>query len=148
VRAARVEAIEHARQELLRKRPLIPGFPTDMMNDICEYFARGEIWKIVELVKQGTRAIRTAEKRVRAGLPIWPDTPDAKAADAMKAEENDGSLAYFINALPELLALDRYERRALSRRRRAIEMFDGLRMMSDAARKVVGNSRCGISSKF
>jgi hypothetical protein len=66
----------------------------------------------------------------------------------MKAEENDGSLAYFINALPELRALERYERRALSRRRRAIEMFDGLRTMSDAARKVVGNSRCGISSKF
>jgi hypothetical protein len=38
-----------------------------------------------------------------------------------------------------LLELERYERRALSRRRRAIEMFDGLRMMSDAARKVVGS---------
>ena len=93
---------------------------------MCEYFAQGEIREITKLVKQMTRALKAAQKRFAAGLPIWPDTPKAKAPDGMQAEENNGPLAYFIHALPELLALERYERRSLSRRRRAIQMFDGL----------------------
>jgi hypothetical protein len=127
IRAARVETIERARKEMNmseREPRLIPGFPTrDEFRNIYEYFGRGELRKVANIMKQMTAAIKTARERLAAGLPIWPGTPNAKATDCMNVDRKNDDLAYFIRALPELLALDRYERRALSRRRRAIQMF-------------------------
>jgi hypothetical protein len=89
---------------------------------------------VTKIVRQMTAAMKTAQKRVAAGLPICPVTPNTEAVGRATAEREHGELDYFVRALPELLALERYERRAVSRRKRAIQMFNALQTMALALR--------------
>jgi len=52
-------------------------------------------------------------------LESSPEKPEAIRSAQMRDE-----VAAFQHALPELMVLERYERRALSRRRRAIRNYD------------------------
>jgi hypothetical protein len=63
--------------------------------------------------------------RVRAARVSALESPRTPGADTLGQELHDGLLRVRL-ALPELLSLERYERRALSRRKRAIRRFDAL----------------------
>src|SRR5262249_23993138 len=72
IRAARVAAIERARAQQTTKSepPLIPGFPTphQLHSKLFEYLQRGELRKVAKILRQMTAAIKTAQKRIAAGL--------------------------------------------------------------------------------
>jgi hypothetical protein len=74
IRAARVAAIERARALPKSEPSLIPGFPTreQRQSKILEYLEREELRKVAQILRQMTAAIKAAQKRVAAGLPIFP----------------------------------------------------------------------------
>jgi hypothetical protein len=128
VRAARIAAIERSRKpgNVVEQQPLIPGFPTEEeQGGILEDFARGDLRKVTRVIKRMNAALRAATKKLAAGLPIANFPRTAEAADPAKVErEERDDVECVTHALAELLTLERYERRALSRRRRAIRRFD------------------------
>jgi hypothetical protein len=130
VRAARIAAIERSRKpgNAVEQQPLIPGYPTDDELRIFEGFTINEFRKVAKLLKRMTAAYLAANKKYIAGLPIWSVPRTAEASDLAKREGQEvrDDLECFVRALPELLSLQRYERRALARRRRAIRRFDSL----------------------
>jgi hypothetical protein len=131
VRAARIAAIERSRKpgNAVEQRPLIPGFPTDEeLRGIFEDLARGELRNVTKVINRMIAAVQAATKKLAAGLPIAsvPRTAEASDLAKLEREEERGDLECFTRALPELLNLERYERRAMSRRRRAIRRFDML----------------------
>jgi hypothetical protein len=69
-------------------------------------------WLYLKAAGLPTRGIR-APKPIKSSVPIPPREPD-RSAEALR------------RALPELLKLDRYERRALSRRDRAVRQLNNL----------------------
>jgi hypothetical protein len=128
VRAARIAAIERSRKPgNAVEQPLIPGFPTEEeQRGIFEDFASGELRKVTKVITRMTAAIQAATKKHAAGLPIASVPRTAEASDLAEGQEVRDNLEYLTRVLPELLNLERYEQRAMSRRRRAIRRFDML----------------------
>jgi hypothetical protein len=130
VRATRIAAIERFRKAVARLW-LLPGLPTPeekqrMFSDL----EQGNLWRVIKvlnhiseaakkLVTDTTRAEQHRSDLIRQMkiLREWSDKSTPEAPDEIE---------YLARALPELLSLERYERRALSRRRRAIRRFDVL----------------------
>jgi hypothetical protein len=151
LRAARVAAIE--RNRIVRPTPersnLLPGFPTNEEWAVgFEALERGQPRPVTRLFTRAVRAIlaadaKPAESRTeakteakspgRAGIeqlsPLLKIRPVAAAQrtieDQPAAQPRDDGDA-FKRALPELITLDRYERRIMSRRQRAIRMFEAM----------------------
>ena len=152
VRAARVAVVERARERAREvPRRLIPGFPThhewaQAFDDI----ACGRLRKASKFFIQGAEAVREFTAKTMASdqnkdnktepagadqrrreleskdnipQPTFPDPSPTTAPD--KAE-------VFLRALPELIRLDRYEQRALSRRARAIRRFIAISVLRSA----------------
>jgi hypothetical protein len=129
VRAARVAAVERIRKprNAVVERRLIPGFATDEeRRDIVEHFANGDLRKVTKLINRMTAALRAATKKVAAGLPIWDAPPETCDPTKLEGQNVRDDLECLIRVLPELRNLERYERRAISRRKRAIRRFDML----------------------
>jgi hypothetical protein len=112
-----------------------PSYPT--IEDVVAmvYALRdGHIRKVTKVLNRIAAAIRFQNqwlKAKQAGKPI------DQGMWACKAALRNGAIREALNqlpsheslrrVLPELISLERYERRALSRRRRAIRRFDALR---------------------
>jgi hypothetical protein len=69
---------------------------------------------------------RVRAARIAAIEPARKGSAEASDAAKLEREELRGDVECLTRALPELLNLERYERRALSRRRRAIRRLDAL----------------------
>ena len=139
VHAARIEAVEDMREVAPTVSPQTGGFPTTKeFDDGLQALLRGQFGPITVLLNRGARAIRadTAKRQAlnaldqavgegqQAALRHEPagDAPQAVAAHQLAPQTRDEVTA-FLQALPQLVKLDRYERRALSRQRRAIRNF-------------------------
>jgi hypothetical protein len=93
------------------------------------------------MLNRASKAHRDANKKLAAGrtgkafredLYLAIETYEAVCAslgepiDKSSGEQPPDETERLSRALPDLLSLERYERRALSRRRRAIRRFDAL----------------------
>jgi len=145
VRAARVAVIERAREMVRASSPLFPGFPTNHeWAQALDDLACGRPREASKLLIQGAKAMRALTATIVASdqnnenktehggadqrrceleskdsirQPTSPDPSPATAPDEAEALRR---------ALPELIRLDRYARRALSRRGRAMRRFVAL----------------------
>jgi hypothetical protein len=139
IRAARIAAIEHMRKSP-RPGELIPGGPTTEEWAACmRDFRKGNFRRAMTLVdcsnpkyeafanvllagmtaktaRMRRQATREAERMIRARLEETYRLAPEEREDAECVRR----------ALPDLLGLERYEKRALSRRKRAILRFDQL----------------------
>jgi hypothetical protein len=59
-----------------------------------------------------------------------PDRSTQRSDEDQPATQVRDEVDAFQHALPELLSLERYERRALSRRKRAIRMFEAISLVA------------------
>ena len=131
VRVFRVKAIERFRERL--RSHFFPGSPLPQEID---GMARqhglgniGEVRKTIDRLCDATEAgvdeLKACVKELYRGdvsrLIAFGDSCDQGAPEPRTDTE------CFLLALSEICALERYERRALSRRRRAIRLFDALR---------------------
>ena len=123
----------------LRLSEKVERLATAICPDHSDPFRYEQVVTVAEsqIVIARVRAARiSAIERHRApisGSPILPGDPTAAARNCeprphSQQDEHDlnDSVARLRRALPELLSLERYERRALSRRKRAIRRFDSL----------------------
>ena len=132
VRAARIAAIERMRKPTWREPPLLPGFPTrDELDGIIRDFDEGKLRKVIKTVTQMTLAIKSATKvcklaaeRGAIDQPLTDAYRQAWAREEARVKEVRDDVACVCHALPEILRLERYERRALSRRRQALRKFN------------------------
>jgi cell division septum initiation protein DivIVA len=144
VRAARLAAVERIRAsdvKRVQELPILPGFAT--LEERERAFAdleQGNLQTATRMMNRISSALRIATKALVANANGETDNINA-AREALRAEilqgvENDkdrivsqapDDIECLSRALPDLLSLERYERRALSRRRRAIRRFDALR---------------------
>jgi hypothetical protein len=144
VRAARLAAVERVRASNVKRvhrLPILPGFPTSEEKE--KAFAdleQGNLRTATRMMNRISSALRIATKTVVANANTGTDNINS-AREGLRAEilqevENDkdrivsqapDDIECLSRALPDLLSLGRYERRALSRRRRAIRRFDALR---------------------
>jgi hypothetical protein len=133
VRTARVLAIE--RMRIMPPGGYVPGYvlreKVDRIRAILGTPSqRGLNRNIRALIKDGLAAAnkeRTDEwNRLRSltGYPILSDS-SANYRDGDRVPLSDWESV--CHAMPQLLALDRYEKRALSRRRKAIEVLTAIR---------------------
>jgi hypothetical protein len=142
VRVAKVAAIESCKRQLASPMGtlLLAGFPSLDLDIVLEHFYRVEFKQLAKLITRNTAAIRV----LRSMGPKTSNPPKLSKAPFLRnlAEElnltKDGQSTNrpsdevaqaecVIMAIPKLLRLERYERRALSRRKRAIRRFDMLR---------------------
>jgi hypothetical protein len=141
---------------------LIPGFPTDQewaqafddiacgrLREASKFFIRG-----AEAVREFTTKTMASDqnkenKTGHAGADqrrrelervdnlLEPTSPDPSPPTAPDEAE------VFLRALPELIRLDRYEQRALSRRARAIRRFTALSVLHPARARRRANEETG-----
>jgi hypothetical protein len=141
VRTARVAAIERARKIVPCSRALVPGFPTEQEWEYAfDDLALGRPQKVTKLLARGADAVRAfSAMSAHAGddehkaeqlgqdqrQSTLQDDNDARppASENPSATMARSKLEAFCQALPDLVSLDRYARRAVSRRRRAIRKF-------------------------
>jgi hypothetical protein len=153
VRAARVAVVERAREREMVPAPrrLIPDFPTDhewaqALDDI----ACGRPREASKFFIRGAKAVREFSAKVMASNEDNEDKTEHAGADQRRRELQDkdnllqptspdpspttapDEAAVFLRALPELIRLNRYEQRALSRRARAIRRFTALSVLRPA----------------
>jgi hypothetical protein len=142
VRAARVAVIKRARKIAAAPSRLIPGFPTNHeWAHALDDLARGRPREATKLLIQGANAVRALTAKVagadqnneketkvaggdqrRLELQGNENILQPTSADPSPTAVPDEAEA-LRRALPQLIRLDRYEQRALSRRRRAIRNF-------------------------
>jgi hypothetical protein len=126
IRAARIDAIQRMRAP--QPPPLLPGYPTrDEMKNILGDFAAGNFRKVANIMNRAASSLRAAfkmpdEKREEIYQSLSNAYRHEMALQKGDLQEPDG-ITCFCQGLPELLKLERYERRALSRRGRAIRIF-------------------------
>ena len=134
VRTARVAAVERMRKGTFKVPPPLPGFPTrDELDGLVDQLRQGNLGHVVKVVKRMTSSLKAgvrmqalADARGKSEQPIQDAYTAALRAAYDEANEERDDLACVSRALPEILSLERYERRALSRRRRAIRRFTAL----------------------
>jgi hypothetical protein len=150
VRAARVAVVERAREMVLDQSRLIPNFPTNhewvqALGDIAD----GRLREASKLFVQAAEAVRAFTTKImesdqnnnkteHAGADqqgreleskdniLQPTSPDPSPTTALDEAEA------LRRALPELIRLDRYAQRALSRRGRAIRRFVAMSLLRPA----------------
>jgi hypothetical protein len=138
IRAARVAAID-AKPDLARAQLAITDFPLLDVELIDDHFNRGEYWTVVKAINRNTSAYRSWMTRMLSQMAARPKPPpcaqrDASLAESHSAERPDSidhasellAHAQILLALPKLLRFERYERRTLSRRKRALRRFNML----------------------
>lgn len=124
LRAARVAAIQRNR---------IIGPMPEPTNQLLGVPAVEELRAALEALGEPSAAIRSlirdlcdvfaaATKSIDANI----DPKKSHQRGGKRAPPSQDEVGAFRRALPELVSFDRYERRAMSRRRRAIWMFDAI----------------------
>jgi hypothetical protein len=146
LRTARVDAIKRHRivgQNLERSNQL-SGFLSSEVTPALEALEGGEVRPTIRVIKRQLRAI-AAVRAANANGKIGTKESDRSDRDESlppqatnlvdSAKESDegpesGQVRDEVNALqhalPELVTLERYERRAMSRRKEAIRMFEAI----------------------
>jgi hypothetical protein len=140
VREARVALIEAPKQTPGSARKLLPGFPTENeLLDTVDDLARGRFRSAAKRLKHAADSLRAhtktmasnrsdgrkpteAESESQQAEPCQTDT----GSEASRGESNalaESTIERLRRVLPELLRLERYAQRALSRRKRAIGHF-------------------------
>jgi hypothetical protein len=142
VRAARIAAIEsQSKLTSVERQLLLAGFPSLEPDILLRHINQGEIRKMTKLVKRYTSALGALGRRIATKTAGQADLPRAAPFEpvlgASHLQERPHSPDHtseliaeaerVIIALPEWSNLERYERRALSRRRRALRRFGMLR---------------------
>jgi len=143
VRAARIRATE--RMRTVEPTPLAHNlqFPSDQdLIYALDQLQRGKPAAVIRLCRRATRALLTRQKMFEAAAAATADgtgeqapaaTPkgtDCAAGETARDPEPAvirDEVDAFCRALPELNKLERYECRALSRRKGAIRKFDALK---------------------
>ena len=139
VRTARVAAIERARTIVPSSQALVPGFPTEQeWEHAFDDLARGRPQKVTKLLARGADAVRAFSAEMSAPAGDDDNKTEQLGRDQRQStlqDDNDARLQNpsatmarsrleaFCQALPDLMSLDRYARRAVSGRRRAIRKF-------------------------
>jgi hypothetical protein len=150
LRAARLIAIERNRipRAIPERRKGLPGFPSDEEWAVgLEALERGRARPLARLLTRGARAVQSANDKalelaaenkseLQDASPLGGEQlhaiKDSSVARVQRTIEDEPSaqqqedVQVFERALPELIRLDRYERRIITRRKRAIRMFDAL----------------------
>jgi hypothetical protein len=146
LRAARVAAIKRhsiVGQKLERSNQL-SCFSANELTLAFDALAGGKLRPMIRLIKRQTRALRVVAARVANGKigakesdrsgreeSLPPQATNlvgsAKGSDEGRepGQVRDEVIA-LQGALPELVSLERYERRAMSRRKQAIRMFEAI----------------------
>jgi hypothetical protein len=150
IRAARVAAIKRhsiVGQKLERPNQL-PGFSANEFTFAFEALLGGELRPVIRLIKRQTRTLRAvrmanADAKVGAKQSDRADRKESsppsatcshvstqRSDEGQRATQVRDELDAFQHALPELVSLERYERRAVSRRKQAIRMFEAISILS------------------
>jgi hypothetical protein len=145
LRDARAAAMERNRIAAPKPARLnqLPGLPTTEEWAVAlAALERGQPRRATKLFDRAARAIRAADRQLAKAKTEVKSTGSASsvrssqlpmtisdaAAQRMREEQSiprrEDDVGALQHALPELISLDRYERRALSRRNRAIRMFE------------------------
>jgi hypothetical protein len=140
VRAARLAAIERWRENIGPGELILPGCLSNVeLNGLLRDMRDGRFRKATNLINSSTREFKAFMKALFAGMTakdedtrLEADREEHRMIVARLEEINPSELQDYpdircvLQALPDLLSLERYERRALSRRRRAIRRYDAL----------------------
>lgn len=130
IRLFRVQAIERFRER--RESPFFPGSPLPQEIDgLARQNALGNrraerdiIWRLAKATEAGFKELKAGLKDARRG-----DVSRLAALNRhfkTRAATPRTDVECLMLAFSEICALERYERRTLSRRRRAIRIFDAL----------------------
>jgi len=126
IRLARAAAIVRRKPPVQTKPPGMTAMSEEEFQALQRAIAKGHGRRINELIlapakrfKEFVQALKRGESP--APLKFYPDAPPLTLTKEQQELED------FRGAVTELANLERYERRALSRRRRAIRTFDALR---------------------
>lgn len=152
LRAARVNAIKRNSivGRKLKKSNQQSCFSANELTLAFEALAGGELRPAIRLLKRQTRALRAATARItnanakigakesdRADreessppLASCPDRSTQRSDEDPPATQMRDEVDAFQHALPELVSLERYERRTLSRRKRAIRMCEAISIVA------------------
>lgn len=130
IRLFRAQAIERFRAR--PRSPFHPGSPLPQEVDgIARHWGLGNVAEVRDIITRlskatvaGTRELKASVKELRRGNLSRLIAFGARFEQGAAAPRADAEC--FMLALSEIRALERYERRALSRRRRALRIFDAL----------------------
>jgi hypothetical protein len=130
IRLFRVKAIERFRERI--RSPFFPGSPLPQEFDgVARLHGLGNTLAERDIVRRWVKATEASVKELKASVKELRRRNATRLivfGDSLKqgARGPRTDAECFLLALPEIRALERYERRALSRRRRAIRILDTL----------------------
>ncbi|MPZ37880.1 MAG: hypothetical protein GEU95_07410 [Rhizobiales bacterium] len=125
-----IERIRKARIEIIERLRKVQNPPKGLLNTVIAKISAGDIKGIIALLRRQTAVNKEMLKRMKAGERTAPK--EGIIADYFNEffGPQDASplppptgLECVVRALPELIRLEHYERRALVRKRRAVRAF-------------------------
>jgi hypothetical protein len=137
VHAARIAAIQRTSKPTCNELALPGSITPQELEQIDRDLGEGNTRSAIQTIKRKTRETIAFTKALLAAMTAKNEHDRIEArreADRMIAPRADETtipherdeVECFVRRLPELLSLERYERRALSRRKRALRRFDAL----------------------